>query len=87
MKAFFRIVESGYTKDFKVIYRIYCYEKREMLHNSFKSMNVHDMKRLHIGAINKEGNKQYILTDKTGDEILEAIYRFYDYDTMAYVFE
>lgn len=34
MKAFFRIVESGYTKDFNVIYKIYCYEKREMLHNS-----------------------------------------------------
>ena len=35
----------------------------------------------------KEWNKQYILTDKTGDEILEAMYKFYDYDTMAYVFE
>ena len=44
-------------------------------------------KRLHLGTINKEGNKQYILTEKTGDEILEAIYRFYDYDTMAYIFE
>ena len=87
MKAFFRIVESGYTKDFNVIYKIYCYEKREMLHNSFKQMNVHDMKRLRLGTINKEGNKQYILTDKTGDEILEAIYKFYDYDTMAYIFE
>ena len=58
-----------------------------MLHNSFKQMNVHDMKRFHIGTINKEGNKQHILTNKTGDEILEAIYRFYDYDTMAYIFE
>ena len=87
MKAFFRIVESEYTKDFKVIYKIYCYEKREMLHNSFKHMNMNDMKRLHLGTINKEGNKQYILTDKTGDEILEAIYKFYNYETMAYVFE
>ena len=87
MKAFFRIVESGYTKDFKVIYKIYCYEKREILHNSFKSMNMHDMKRLRLGVINNEENKQYILTDKTGDEILEAIYKFYDYNTMAYAFE
>ena len=87
MKAFFRIVESGYTKDFHVIYKIYCYEKREMLHNSFKSMNVPDMKRFNLGTINKEGNKQYILTDKTGDEILEEIYKFYTYDMMAYVFE
>ena len=61
MKAFFRIVESGYTKDFNVIYKIYCYEKRELLHNSFKSMNVHDMKRLHICTINKDGSKQHIL--------------------------
>ena len=87
MKAFFRIVESGYTKNFKVIHKIYCYEKRKMLHNSFKPMNLHDMKRLNIGTINKEGNKQHILTDKTGDEILEAIYRLYDYETMAYIFE
>ena len=50
-------------------------------------MNIHDMKRLRLGTINKEGNKQYILTDKTGDEILEAIYKFYNYETMAYVFE
>ena len=58
-----------------------------MFYNSFKSMNVHDMKRLRLGTINKEENKQYILIDKTGDEILEAIYKFYNYDTMAYVFE
>ena len=87
MKAFFRIVEIGYTKYFNVIYKIYCYEKRDMLHNSFKQMNVHNMKRFRLGAINKEGNKQYILTDKTGDEILEAIYKFYNYETMAYIFE
>lgn len=87
MKAFFRIVESGYTKGFSVINKIYCYEKREMLHNSFKHMSMNDMKRLHLGTINKEGNKQYILTDKTGDEILETIYKFYNYYTMAYVFE
>lgn len=37
-----------------------------MLHNSFKQMNVHDMRILHIGIINKEGNKQYIFTDKPG---------------------
>ena len=54
MKAFFRIVESGYTKDLNVIYKIYCYEKREMLHNSFKQMNMQDMKRLHIETVNKE---------------------------------
>lgn len=58
-----------------------------MLHNSFKQMNTYDIKRLRLGTINKEGNKQYILTDKTGDEILEAIYKFYNYETMTYVFE